>query len=142
MLLIPADFDIAERTIYAEARGDGPEGRRAVAHVLVNRWQSKAGQWAKDDTLATVCLRHLQFSAWTVSDPNFEKLFRVTVMDEIFLDCGIQIRAVLTGSKDPTLGSRHYHTRAIEPHWIKLGHGKTRKPCYETKGHLFYNDVP
>lgn len=142
MLLLPADLDIAERTIYAEARGDGPEGRRAVAHVLVNRWESKTGQWKRDDTLATVCLRHLQFSVWTPGDPNFEKLFRVTVMDEIFRDCGIAIREVLNNATDLTLGSRHYHTRAIEPLWIKLGHGHTRKPCYATEGHLFYNDVP
>ena len=142
MLLLAADLDIAERTIYAEARGDGPEGRRGVAHVLVNRWQTTTGQWARDDTLATVCLRHLQLSAWTPNDPNFEKMFKVTVMDDIFLDCGMAIREVLTGSKDFTLGSLHYHTRAVEPHWIKLGLGKARLPVYETEGHLFYNDVP
>jgi len=142
IFLIPADLDIAERTIWAEARGDGPDGRRAVAHVFVNRWQSDTGQWARDDTLATVCLRHLQFSAWTVGDPNFQKLFRVTVMDEILRDCGIAIREVLNGVEDPTLGSRHYHTRQIEPPWIKLGHGKLRKPCFETDAHLFYNDIP
>lgn len=142
MLLIPADLDIAERTIWAEARGDGPEGRRAVAHTLKNRWLSDTGQWSRDDTLATVCLRHLQFSAWTVADPNFEKLYRVTVMDKIFLDCGIAIREALAGGHDMTHGARHYHTRAVEPSWINIGLGKAREPCFETKHHLFYNDIP
>ena len=65
------DLDIAARTIWGEARGEGPEGMRAVAHVIANR-ATKGGWWG--DTLWSVCLKPWQFSCWNLSDPNRQKL--------------------------------------------------------------------
>ena len=54
------DIDIVARTLFGEARGEGPLGMRAVAHVIRNRVRDK--RWR--DTYAEVCLRSKQFSAW------------------------------------------------------------------------------
>lgn len=136
MLLLLADLDIATRTVAREAYPESYDDRRAICHALKNRWDSTTGQWKKDDTLATVCLRHLQFSVWTPSDPNFSKLFSMDISSEVYLGCLNALTEVLLGAEDVTLGSRHYHTRTVSPNW-----SEDKTPCYETVGHLFFNNV-
>lgn len=36
------DLEVAARTVWGEARGEPPEGRLAVARVIVNRWRAGA----------------------------------------------------------------------------------------------------
>lgn len=132
MLLTAADLEIASRTVWAEARGEPYHGKLAVAHVLINRWNSKAGQFRKDDTLASTCLRHLQFSAWTLNDPNFGLLHTVGLADATYRNCMRAVLEALDG-EDLTRGSTHYHTTAIEPFWVK-GHD----PVVVIGRHAFY----
>lgn len=136
MNLLLSELDIAARTIRREATPDDYEDRRSIAHVFKNRLVSTAGQFARDDTLATVCLRHLQFSVWTPSDPNFNKLYEVDYRDRGLRDCLEILLTVLNGARDITDGATHYHTRAVAPSWSQ-GHVS----CHQTAGHLFFNDV-
>ena len=134
-MLSASDLDIAARTVWGEARGETFEGQRAVAHVLINRWRSNAGQFKKDDTLATACLRHQQFSIWTKDDLNFAKLHQVG-WDDAHLR--LSMRAVLEAidEPDPLSGATHYHTVSISPYWAK-GH----EPIKRIGEHLFYVGV-
>ena len=136
-LLTASDLDIAARTLYGEARGESYEGKLAVAHVLLNRWRTNDGQFRKDDTLATTCLRHFQFSAWTKGDPNFIHMQTIGPGEKPYREC---MRAVLEAmdSEDPTHGSRHYHTKAMG--WPATW-GERKTPVYESGRHQFYNDV-
>lgn len=143
MLLLLSDLDIAARTIRCEAM---PIWRAhlSIAHVLNNRWHREDGQFARDDTLATACLRHVQFSVWNKGDPNFKKLFAISAGDEFYLMALQAIAAVVRGAEeDFTKGATHYHTIA-KPGWATTwppnwaaGH----VPSAEEGGHLFYNDV-
>jgi len=58
------------KTIWAEARGEGPEGMRLVAWVIRNRVNDK--RWP--DTYYSVTTQRAQFSAWLPNDPNRPKL--------------------------------------------------------------------
>lgn len=135
MNITPGDLDILARTVWGEARGTGYHGMKAVAHVMINRWRATTGQFARDDTIATACLRHLQFSAWTEGDPNFEKMQSVTLADKTFRDC---IRAALEAldEYDFTFGSRHYHTKTVDPAW-----SRGKEPALTAGNHIFFNTI-
>lgn len=76
------DDGVVLRTLVGECRGEPNEGRRAVAHVLLNRLQ--VGRWGH--TLAQVCLAHAQFSCWLQSDPNWKLLTSISDFDPIMLE--------------------------------------------------------
>ena len=59
--MTPADEDAVARTLWAEARGEGFEGMKAVAHVIINRWKRRH---RKESTLCGVATEPWQFSAW------------------------------------------------------------------------------
>ncbi|KKN80693.1 hypothetical protein LCGC14_0327850 [marine sediment metagenome] len=138
-MILLEDVLILARTVYGEARGEDDEGRRAVAHTPINRWKSRSGQFARDDTLATACLRHRQFSAWDAGTPaqarNLDRMLTVTLNDPVFRAC---LAAALKALNEPdfTGSAKHYHALSISPAWAK-GH----KPCFVTGNHAFYNDV-
>ncbi|KKL46619.1 hypothetical protein LCGC14_2343720, partial [marine sediment metagenome] len=121
--------------VYGEARSEDDEGRRAVAHVMLNRWRTTDGQFRRDDTVATVCLRHVQFSSWNTGDPNLAKMMEVDVNSDVFRQCLI---AALIAIDEPdfTEGARHYHTKRSRPRWSR-GHS----PSYRHGAHVFFNDV-
>ena len=135
-LLLLSDLDIAARTVFGEARGESYAGKVAVARVMVNRWHTTTGQFAKDDTLATACLRHVQFSAWSIGDPNFGKMFAIDVRDFTFRECWRAVLEAVDLPVDPTGGALHYHTVDIAPSWAI---GKT--PIAIIGRHAFYNDI-
>lgn len=141
MRVLASEIDIAARTLWGEARGESYEGKKAVAHVLVNRWRTKSGQWSRDDTLASACLRHMQFSAWNEGDVNFPMLYQTGLHDPAFRDC---LRAVTEAldEPDPTKGALHYHTMlspgsAVWPPVWAQGH----VPVATIGRHVFYNTV-
>lgn len=126
-------------TAWGEARSEGENGMRAVAHVMVNRVGDRFGE-----DLATVILSPKQFSVWNRGDPNRRTVINLardpssvatdpewTVADRI-------AREVLSGqSVDPTGGALFYHTRAVRPRWARIGEGR------QVIGqHIFYSDVP
>ncbi len=134
-----AEVRLLAATAWGEARSEGPEGMRAVAHVIVNRVGDRFGE-----NLETVIRAPKQFSAWNRGDPN-----RPLVQNpERYATGGDNLetwqaaqdiaRQVLSGqSVDPTNGALFYHTRAIRPWWSRHGQDAT-----VIGAHIFYRDVP
>lgn len=126
-------------TVWGEARSEGEEGMRAVAHVMVNRIGPRFGE-----DLSTVILSPKQFSVWNRNDPNrriVQNLARdpsSVATDPEWLVAERVSREVLSGqSVDPTGGALFYHTRGVRPRWARIGQGR------QTLGqHIFYADVP
>lgn len=126
-------------TVWGEARSEGEDGMRAVAHVMLNRIGDRFGE-----DLATVILSPKQFSVWNRSDPNrriVQNLARDPsriATDAEWLTAERIAREVLSGqSVDPTDGALFYHTRAVRPRWARVGQGR------QVIGqHIFYADVP
>lgn len=128
-------------TVWGEARSEGEDGMRAVAHVMVNRIGERFGE-----DLATVILTPRQFSVWNRGDPNRRLVLALTrdpgsvvaAGDESWEAAQRIAREVLSGqSVDPTDGALFYHTRAVRPSWARYGQGR------QTIGaHIFYADVP
>jgi hypothetical protein len=127
-------------TAWGEARSEGEDGMRAVAHVMVNRIGDRFGE-----DLTTVVLSPKQFSVWNRGDPNRRLVQglvanpdRYTAGDAQWETAQRVAREVLSGqSVDPTGGALFYHTRAIRPRWSRQGVGRQ-----EIGAHVFYTDVP
>ena len=129
-------------TMWGEARSEGEDGMRAVAHVMVNRIGPRFGE-----TLSTVILSPRQFSVWNRGDPNRRLVMNLVANPEPYTSgenalawerAQVIAREVLSGqSVDPTGGALFYHTRAVRPRWAPQGVGR------QTIGqHIFYADVP
>lgn len=133
------DVHLLAATAWGEARSEGEEGMRAVAHVMVNRVGDRFG-----DTLKSVILAPKQFSAWNIGDPNrplvqHPERYATGGENLTTWQTAQQVaREVLSGqSVDPTGGALFYHTRAVHPWWDRYGQGA------KTIGaHVFYRDVP
>ena len=124
------DENIAARTLIQEARGEPPEGQRAVAHVLLNRL--KEGRWGK--SLSAVCLWPKQFSGWTPSDPNFDYVRKISDADPLM----VKMLKVLNDAKvlqDNTGGANHYHADYVTPSWAK-----SMRQTAKIGRHIFYTD--
>lgn len=134
-----AEVRLLAATVWGEARSEGEDGMRAVAHVMKNRVGARFGE-----NLETVIMTPYQFSVWNRGDPN-----RRLVSDpDRYATGGIALetweqaqriaREVLSGqSVDPTGGALFYHTRAIRPSWSRQGVGRQ-----VIGAHVFYADVP
>ena len=139
---VPVDEEevrLLAATAWGEARSEGEDGMRAVAHVIVNRVGQRFG-----DDLETVIRAPKQFSAWNIGDPNRvlvqnpERYARGGINKETWETAQTVAREVLSGqSVDPTAGALFYHTRAIRPWWARYGAGRR-----EIGAHVFYRDVP
>lgn len=127
--------EIAARTCWMEARGEGEAGMRAVAAVLVNRLRS--GKWGK--TLASVCLAPFQFSCWNTSDPNRRAMADLDENDPLLLSALAYVADAESGNvPDPTNGATHYYaTGTPDPAWVKVAR-------FEGKigHHFFFSHVP
>lgn len=132
------DIDIAARTVWGEARGEGWGGMVAVAWVLKNRSQRR---WGRGNTLAQVCQQEWQFSCWNPGDPNRAKLFRADESDGTFLQAlGVVLAVVLGHEPDPTGGADHYLTKAAyrnapPEHWCRQ-----YEQTAEIGNHLFFRE--
>lgn len=118
------DIDILARTIWGEARGEGPLGMENVASTILNRVkfaQARGGYWW-GNTIAEVCLEPWQFSCWNADDPNRVKMEMVDASDPAFrVALGIASKAANGHLADRTGGATHYHTRAVRPAWRASG---------------------
>lgn len=135
----PDDVHLLAATAWAEARGEGEEGMRAVAHVVVNRIGARFG-----DDLHDVVLSPKQFSSWNLNDPNRplalhpERYARAGINATTWAEAQEVAREVLMGqSQDPTNGALFYHAAAIKPWWARFGIGK-----HQIGAHVFYENVP
>lgn len=134
-----AEVRLLAATAWGEARGEGEDGMRAVAHVMVNRVGSRFGE-----NLETVIMTPYQFSVWNRGDPNRrlvsnpERYATDGVAQETWEQAQRIAREVLSGqSIDPTGGALFYHTRAVRPAWARRGVGRQ-----VIGAHVFYADVP
>lgn len=123
------DMDVMARTIYGEAKANDVKDATAIAHVILNRVAYR--NWPNN--VNDVCMQPRQFSCWDMGDPNRE---RILDADGPWFDKCIDIAREAYFSDDPTDTATHYHTPKVRPSWSR---GKT--PCYETDGHVFFNDI-
>lgn len=130
-------IDTMARTIWGEARGEGVAGMRAVACVIINRYEislEKGGFWWGDDIIQ-ICQKPYQFSCWNRSDPNFRKVISVDNQDKVFVSAMQTARKTIDGElPDITSGATHYHAKGITPYWAI---GET--PIFELNNHIFYS---
>jgi len=77
------EVDSLARTLWGEARGEGVEGMKAVACVILNRVKiaEEKGKCWWGNNIIQVCQKPYQFSCWNRSDPNFKKLQAVDASD-------------------------------------------------------------
>lgn len=135
----PADAHLLAATAWAEARSEGEEGMRAVAHVIVNRLGDRFGE-----DLQTVIRAPKQFSAWNIGDPNRPlaqnpERYAAAGADKETWEMAQQVATqVLAGqSVDPTNGALFYHTLAVRPSWDRYAVGPL-----VIGSHIFFRDVP
>lgn len=141
MNLTNADIEIATRTIYGEARGESAEGKVWVASVLRNRWHATHGIFRRDDTLASACLRHRQFSVWDADDANFATIQQVEPGEPVFLECMKALLQALTEA-DRTGGATLYHT-SEKPAWRSTwppDWAARALPLATVGNHIFYKE--
>lgn len=116
-----ADDVVIGLTLYGEARGEGPEGRIAVANVIRNRAQQRKL------TPRAVCLQPLQFSCWNEHDPNRDLLLATAAAPSIgplVRECRWIAQGLIADAfVDNTHGATHYLTLALleshPPSWAK-----------------------
>ena len=134
------DIDVATRTLWGEARGEGRVGRVAVVWVMRRRVELarrgvRAIQFGRG-TLAGACCARWQFSCWNAGDPNRARMERLSPDDPLYRDLRAIVEAVVAGTEpDPTGGADHYCTRAIAP---LTGWAKGARPVAAIGNHLFY----
>jgi N-acetylmuramoyl-L-alanine amidase len=98
--LPPAQVHCLAAAIYHEARGESEIGKRAVAHVVMNR--SKARK-------LTPCQ--------VVKQPNqFHFKVRVTYSGA---DWNNAVRIAKNPGSDPTGGAHYFHNKSVQPNWGK-----------------------
>lgn len=123
--------DILARTIWGEARGEGSDGMKAVAAVIMNRVQ-KGGWWG--NTIEEVCKKPYQFSCWNPGDPNLHKVQTVTLDNPAFKKAYQIAQYAISGQLDDmTGGATHYHTTSITASW-----SSSLTPTGTIGSHIFY----
>lgn len=130
------EADTLARTLWGEARGEGPAGMEAVASVVLNRVasaQQMGGYWW-GNTIIQVCQKPYQFSCWVRADPNYRRIVEVDERDIHFATAVRIARRAIAGTlKDSTDGATHYHAYGLSPAWAR-GH----KPKAVIGRHVFY----
>ncbi|NHN93811.1 cell wall hydrolase [Acetobacter sicerae] len=128
--------EIAARTAWGEARGDGPDGMHAVLNVIGNRVKQPSW-WGHD--IAGVCQRPWQFSCWNSDDPNRAKLLAVTEQNAQFA-IALKLAGFLVAGtlSDITHGADHYYSVHITPPlWANC-----QKPTAHIGDQLFFRLGP
>lgn len=104
------DKDKVARTIYAEARGESSEGKKAVASVIWNRAGGDVGKLAK------VVTAPKQFSCWNSGTP-------AAGSGAAWNECVRLAEDLVSGSFTPSGNWNHYfNPKLANPKWAK---GKT-----------------
>ncbi len=108
-------IDVAARTMWGEARGDGSIGMLAVGLVIRNR--AMHPRWWGTDALS-VCLAPWQFSCWNENDPNRPKLLAVDTSVADFPNAIYVARLIFGGGpvpEDVTKGADSYFASNMSP---------------------------
>ncbi|OUJ03208.1 cell wall hydrolase [Acetobacter cibinongensis] len=117
-LPITDPVQVAARTAWGEARGEGSRGMQAVLNVVGNR-AAHPGWWGHD--IAGVCQKYAQFSCWNSSDPNRIKLLTVKESDPQLREALVLAGCLVADHlPDLTGGADHYYDqRGTTPNWAK-----------------------
>ena len=124
------------KTLWGEARGEGIDGMRAVANVIMNRVaiSDQKGNYWWGKGIVGVCRKAWQFSCWNVNDPNSIKLDNLTEEDSFYVTALKVADEAISGCLvDKTKGSTHYHLVGLRPYWIK-----NEKVAEVIGNHIFY----
>lgn len=126
------DKDILAQTVYHEARGEGAQGWRAVAFVIMTRARANRSRWG-GSSVSDVCKQQFQFECWNagrnteINDTTtYNAIKKVT--DRIYEG---------SDRDDPTGGADHYNNPRKEgyPPWTG---GCT--PTVKIGNHQFYKE--
>ena len=112
--------------LLGEARGESPEGRRAVAQVVINRARHPHSVFGSQhgmtlhENLIRVILKPFQFSCFLTSDPNCAKLFHPMDHENssVWSDCLAIATEFISAKHQPdtlTYNSDHYFDDSIQP---------------------------
>lgn len=106
-------MDCVADTVYYEARGEGIDGMRAIAHVIYNR--------AKEEGVSPCIIvrRPHQFA----KGPSKPKDKQWQLAKRVSIDPGV----------DLTRGATFFHNRSVRPYWIR-----SLKVSFSWGGHIFY----
>lgn len=125
MQTIPTDpVQIAARTAWGEARGEGLLGMQAVMNTFANRALTPAW-WGRDIAGVCLCQNKVgihQYSCWNIADPNRAQLLAVTETDPQFKAALALAQELVEGSlSDLTKGAdSYYDARSMEaPRWAE-----------------------
>ena len=104
--------DMVIRTILGEAGSEGPEGWRAVAHVIKNRIDS--GVWG--DTITGTIKYPEAFTLWNAGNKVGSYANSVSPDDEVYKQVGRLVDGVFTHQiSDNTGGANHYYAPSGMP---------------------------
>ena len=110
------ELDALARTVWGEARGEGYDGMRAVAAVIMNRVKSPRFP----NTVQGVVFKPRHFSMWNAGEPNGKLARKVTTDNLQFKQALVTAEDALTGKLgDPTGGADHYYADWLDkpPYW-------------------------
>ena len=124
--------NIIARTLYAEAKGESPEGRRAVASVIWNRGGKN------NEGLIRQIKRPRQFSCWNSFDWNQKYEIR-EFSGEAWDHCNKIAQEMIDGTFSPTVNWNHYYNpKLANPYWAYLDKAKTQlRPHEDIGNHRF-----
>lgn len=130
MALTQDQIRILAQTLMGEARGEGYEGMRAVAHVIRNR--ANSGRFPSDPV--SVALQPYQFSTWN-SGEGGNNPGRFGPGTPGYEDAVRAVEAVFNGNDpDPTGGATHY--------WAPRGMPGGRDPYWAASETTQYGRLP
>lgn len=105
----PADMEYVVKTVCAEARGLERYEMEAVAHVIINRYESGRYRSMRD-----VVLERNQFNVWRGG--------RIGACGRETAKAREAVRNAVAQAEagvDPTLGATHFHNHSVRPRWAK-----------------------
>jgi N-acetylmuramoyl-L-alanine amidase len=134
---IPGDQDTLIRTVWGEARNQGPDGQRAVAHTILNRANDPGNRYGA--TVDEVCRRPEQYACWNAGDVNRKPMIALKETDSEYKTIQKNLSPVLNGTDtDNTNQSKHYHTSTTkdEHPWAN-----EKDPTVKIGDHWFYDKI-
>lgn len=151
------DLDLLSMTLWGEARGEGVEGMKLVANVILNR-RAHDTRWG--DTIKSVVLQDKHFSAWNPDDENKAKMLKMLQYYDylkakpegseewlsrfknskeypeflVYMKARKVAQQALSGKlRDRTNGALFYHTPDVNPRW-----SRGQEVVAKVGGHLFF----